>query len=312
MERPVADCQTECQTREEAAENAADALHQAQVNERVRHAKIDDARTSKQGAEARLITSRAKRADADLTAALALAQQRVEDAHKSLGEAEAKLIAAARDSLQVLLDNARESRRRATEELQSNRERQTELRISLDLRGEEGLHSLHDEALTKLQHIKRDHERTEARAEAARLLQKTFAKHRQEARQRYVEPFKERIDQLGRIVFGPTFAVELDDDLKPVRRTLNGATLAIGQLSTGAREQLGVISRLACAAIVSPDGGGAPVMIDDALGWSDPQRLQSMGAAIASAGKQCQVIVLTCTPGRYSHVGQAKVVILGT
>ena len=48
MERSVADCQTECQTCEEAAESAADALHQAQLKERVRHAKIDDARTSKQ------------------------------------------------------------------------------------------------------------------------------------------------------------------------------------------------------------------------------------------------------------------------
>ena len=53
-------------------------------------------------------------------------------------------------------------------------------------------------------------------------------------------------------------------------------------------------------------------MIDDALGWSDPQRLQNMGAAIAAAGKQCQVVVLTCTPGRYSHVGNAKVITLGT
>ena len=53
-----------------------------------------------------------------------------------------------------------------------------------------------------------------------------------------------------------------------------------------------------------------PVIIDDALGWSDPQRLQAMGAAIAAAGKQCQVVVLTCTPGRYSHVGNAKVVSL--
>ena len=44
-------------------------------------------------------------------------------------------------------------------------------------------------------------------------------------------------------------------------------------------------------------------MIDDALGWSDPQRLKTMGAAIAAAGKQCQIIVLTCTPGRYGHVG---------
>ena len=99
-------------------------------------------------------------------------------------------------------------------------------------------------------------------------------------------------------------------DLRVVRRTLGSTTLDVDQISTGAREQIGVLSRLACAAIVSPDDGGVPVMIDDALGWSDPQRLQTMGAAIKAAGKQCQVIVLTCTPGRYSHVGQAKVVHL--
>ena len=104
--------------------------------------------------------------------------------------------------------------------------------------------------------------------------------------------------------------MELDEDLQIVRRTLDGITLDISQLSTGAREQLGVLSRLACATIVSPMDGGAPVMIDDSLGWSDPKRLQGMGAAIAAAGKQCQVIVLTCTPGRYSHVGSAKVVSL--
>ena len=95
-----------------------------------------------------------------------------------------------------------------------------------------------------------------------------------------------------------------------MRRTLDGTMLDVDQLSTGAREQLGVLARLACATIVSPKDGGAPVMIDDALGWSDPQRLQGMGAAIAAAGKQCQVVVLTCTPGRYSHVGSAQVVSL--
>ena len=104
--------------------------------------------------------------------------------------------------------------------------------------------------------------------------------------------------------------MELDEDLKVVRRTLDGTTLDVDQLSTGAREQLGVLSRLACATIVSPMDGGAPVMIDDALAWSDPQLLQGMGAAIAAAGKQCQVVVLTCTPGRYSHVGSTQVVSL--
>ena len=180
----------------------------------------------------------------------------------------------------------------------------------MDLRGERGLQSVYDEAVNQLNHVVREHERQEARAEAARILREAFAKHRQQAQQRYIEPFKNCIDQLGRIVFGPTFEVELDGDLQVARRALDGTTLDVDQLSTGAREQLGVISRLACATIVSPEDGGAPVMIDDALGWSDPQRLQGMGAVIAAAGKQCQVVVLTCTPGRYSHVGNAQVVSL--
>ena len=123
-------------------------------------------------------------------------------------------------------------------------------------------------------------------------------------------PFKEQIEQLGRIVFGPTLEVELDGDLRRAQRTLHGITLDVEQLSVGAREQLAVICRLGCAAIVSPGGGGAPVVIDDALGWSDPSRLQAMGAAIAAASRDCQVIVLTCTPGRYAHVGNAEVVRL--
>ena len=306
-ERSVTDYRDEHHVCEDAAKNAAAALQKAQGSENVLAARIKDAHTSKEDAASRLAAARDNRADEALTEALVVAKEKAEDTHKSLKMVEAELNAADPDSLETLLENAREATRRATKELQSSRERQNELRISLDLRGEQGLHTLHDDALNRLQNITRQHERTEARAKTARLLQETFAKRRQQARQRYIGPFKQRIDQFGQIVFGPAFAVELDDDLRVVRRTLDGTTLDVDQLSTGAREQLGVLSRLACAAIVSPDDGGAPVMIDDALGWSDPQRLQSMGAAIAAAGKQCQIIVLTCTPGRYSHVGNAHV-----
>ena len=92
--------------------------------------------------------------------------------------------------------------------------------------------------------------------------------------------------------------------------------MPFASLSSGAREQLAVLARLACGALVSPpasDGtpGGVPVIIDDALGYSDPDRLEQVGAALGVAGKDCQVIVLTCEPGRYRGVGGAKVISLG-
>ena len=310
MSDMVKGCDAKLRACEDASQNAEAELNGARIDEAGRTAKIEVASGSKGYAASQLALDREGQTDEALVASVAAAQEKKAGDRKSLDEAKVELSDADPDTVAALLDNARQATKRAMDELQSNRDRQNGLRSSLDLRGEQGLQTAYDEAVSKLNHSVREHERQEARAEAARLLRETFAKHRHQAHQRYIEPFKECIDQLGRIVFGTTFAVELEGDLQVVRRTLDGTTLDVDQLSTGAREQLGVISRLACATIVSPEDGGAPVMIDDALGWSDPQRLQGMGAAIASAGKQCQVVVLTCTPGRYSHVGSAQVVSL--
>ena len=306
----VNDCDAKLRDCEVASQNAEGELNGVRIDEAGRTAKIEVATSSKRDDASQLALDREGQADEAFVAAVAAAQEKEAGDRKSLDEAKVQLSDADPDTVAALLDNAKQATKRAMDELQSNRDRQNGLRSSLELRGEQGLQTAFDEAANQLNHLVREYERQEARAEAALLLRETFAKHRQQARQHYIEPFKESIDQLGRIVFGPTFAVELDEDLQVVRRTLDGTMLDVDQLSTGAREQLGVLSRLACAVIVSPMDGGAPVMIDDALGWSDPQRLQGMGAAIAAAGKQCQVVVLTCTPGRYSHVGSAQVVSL--
>ena len=39
-----------------------------------------------------------------------------------------------------------------------------------------------------------------------------------------------------------------------------------------------------------------PVVIDDALGFTDPDRLARMGAVFDAVGSDGQVIVLTCSP----------------
>ena len=306
----VTDCRTRLDTCDAAAKKSEGGLNKARLNEAGLTARIKVAGDRKEESESRLAAARRIQADEALRAALVVTQGRLDAALESREDVKAQLKAADPDSLETLLLNARAAKKRAIQELQANANGQSELRARLDLHGEKGLQGLYDQALSEWEHVKREHARVEERAEAARLLQETFEKYRRQAHQRYIEPFKERIDQFGRIVFGPTFSAELDQELRVVRRTLEGATLAVEQLSTGAQEQLGVLCRIACATIVSPDDGGVPVIIDDALGWSDPQRLQAMGAAIAAAGKQCQVVVLTCTPGRYSHVGNAKVVPL--
>ena len=109
------------------------------------------------------------------------------------------------------------------------------------------------------------------------------------------------------VVDGPTFAIEIADDWTLESRFLDGTLLPFDDLSVGAKEQLGILTRLAAAQIVA-EQGGVPLIIDDALGFSDPTRLDTMGAAISAAGKHCQIVILTCTPGRFSNVGSATTV----
>jgi hypothetical protein len=55
---------------------------------------------------------------------------------------------------------------------------------------------------------------------------------------------------------------------------------------------VGILTRLAAARIIA-SLGFVPLTIDEALGFSDPERLQTMAAAIAVAVKDAEVILLT-------------------
>jgi hypothetical protein len=260
-------------------------------------------------ARATLAAARAELADQAIDQArqqAELARQQAQTAHT---EGQAALRGEDPDTLDGLVANARLARSRGAEAIRLNHDRRQRLRAVLEDRGEQGLSQRLDAALTARDHLQVELERIEARAHAARLLHDTFAARRAEARTRYLAPFRQRIEQLGRLVFGPSLQIALEADLRIASRTLHGVTVAFDQLSTGAREQLGILSRLACAMIVAGETG-APVVFDDALGWTDPQRLTQMAAAIALAGRQCQVIVLTCTPGRFAGIGDAHVVRL--
>ena len=192
------------------------------------------------------------------------------------------------------------------------RERENDLRDArafLNARGEDGLHDELDRAKSELERAEREKTGVESRAAAAKLLYETISRRRDETRARYQAPFREKIESLGKIVFGPSFSVELDDDLRVKNAMLRDAPLEFDRHSTGEREQIGLLSRLACASIVSEDGG-VPLVLDDALGWSDPTRLSDIGAALNTGARDCQVIALTCMPDRYSQVGAERVIRL--
>lgn len=261
-------------------------------------------------AEEVLAQARAEHPDVELEEHLVSSALARTEAEARMAEVSQALAAADPDTLELVAEAARDARQRGEASIRDNRDQRRSLTAVIEHTGEQGLAHRLDVAQTEVDRLRLEAERLEARAEAARLLHDTFERHRAAARHKYVAPFREQIERLGKIVFGDTLEVTLDDQLGISARTLDGVTVGFHQLSTGAREQFALITRLACAALVSADGEGAPVVFDDVLGWSDPQRLKQMGLALTVAAKNCQVIVFTCTPARFANVGAANVVRL--
>ncbi len=247
--------------------------------------------------------------DDRLDANLADAAQIVSAEGSNVTSAETSLRARNPERVKASVETSRGSLRTTQTRLTDARTELTEVQTRLKILGEEGLHEKLNAAQSRFEHLEKDNLALFRRAAAARLLFETMRDERDKARQAYVAPLKQEIEHLGRLVFDVSFQVDISEDLQISGRTANGITVPFDSLSGGTREQLSLLFRLACSMIVAKDGG-TPLILDDALGYTDPERLRSMGIALARASKQCQIIIFTCVPDRYSNIGEALVVPL--
>jgi DNA repair exonuclease SbcCD ATPase subunit len=245
--------------------------------------------------------------DEALDEALATTIQKTTNEYNHVVETEASLKAMNPGRVKTLAETARGSLRTAQKSYSTAQTELTEVQTRLKIHGEEGLYEKLHDAQTNLERLKAKNSSLFRCAAAAKLLFETMREERDNARREYVAPLKEKIEQLGLLVFDDSFEVDINDDLQIASRTLRGVTVPFDSLSGGTKEQLSLIFRSACSIIVSKDGG-APLILDDALGYTDPDRLHLMGAVLAKAAKDCQIIILTCLPARYGNIGEASVV----
>ncbi len=120
-----------------------------------------------------------------------------------------------------------------------------------------------------------------------------------EAQARYTQDRLDAVERLGRL------ASEENCRFRVVSRTLAGRTFPFESLSGGAREQISLLTRVACAQMMAPHEG-IPLILDDALGYTGPERLRAMGTILARAARKCRILILTRVPDRYLHAGPVK------
>ncbi|MFT3899607.1 MAG: AAA family ATPase [Gordonia sp. (in: high G+C Gram-positive bacteria)] len=188
-------------------------------------------------------------------------------------------------------------------------QRLAQARARIDLCREDARTDRREEAAAAHAAARAELDRVTARARAAQTLRAVLNDHRSAAHARFSEPFRRHLEDLARPLFGDDVRFDVDDQLGITARTLDDATVSFDELSVGAREQIGIIARLACAMLVD-EADGVPVIIDDALGHSDSERVAQMAQVLTRAGEHAQVIVLTCAPERYREVATARTVAL--
>lgn len=288
-----------------AVEAAQQALHTAQSSLHTRRGAVLEQERGLAAARSRLEEARREASDGDLDRAVDVAAAALAAVREEIAAHEATLTGL--DAERVLSGRALVVGE--IEELEARlnerRSRRSSLLGRLEGMGRDRVQAEHDRAGTRLDAARRHLAGLERRAGAALLLERTLLAHRERAHAQYVRPFRTAVEQLGRAVYGPDFEVQVSGSLEVEQRRLDGEWLPFHALSTGAKEQLVILIRLATALLVDPQDG-VPVLLDDALGHSDPQRLRRLARAIAAAGERTQVIVLTSNPDRFAALREAR------
>jgi hypothetical protein len=247
----------------------------------------------------RLTQQRASCTDGDLAATANADQLAALTAGRRVAELIEQRVAAAPDAVTAELADASQTAEALRARHDDAARALHEIGVELAVFGTEGRQGNLDAAESAREHARSEYTRVGRRARAVQLLRSVMERHRDTTRLRYAEPFRAELQRIGRPVFGPGFEVDVDSDLSIRSRTLDGRTVPYESLSGGAKEQIGILARLAGAALVAKEDT-VPVLIDDALGFTDPDRLAKMGEVFDTLGADGQVIVLTCTPARYA------------
>lgn len=186
----------------------------------------------------------------------------------------------------------------------------SQLRVTLaDLNG--AIHARSDSAVEETWQETRDAlatataavERLKTEVDVLDRLRQSLSSARSAARDLYLKPVISQLLPLLGLLFDDISIVFDEDTLLPQTVRRNGQDEEIDRLSGGMREQLSVLTRLAFAGLLARDGRAAPVILDDALVYSDDDRIERMFNALHQQARDQQIIVFSCRQRAFARLG---------
>ncbi len=230
------------------------------------------------------------------------------DLDQSLSEAEAHVLKLGRDagdlpSIEAALTRARSIEAAVDKEINTLREAMAGLNAEIRAQSEEAVEEKWRESSEALNAATA---RVAAYEKEVAVLQRVtiaLENARSEARELYLKPVMAELGPLLRLLFDDVSITFDDKTLLPQTILRNGQEEDVDRLSGGMREQLSVLTRLAFARLLARDGRPAPVILDDALVYSDDDRIEKMFDALHRQSRDQQIIVFSCRQRAFQKLG---------
>ncbi len=281
-------------------------LHQAQLSAGNAQTAFDQATRELSAAQALLdAPGRAEQvATANRNLVDALAQQ---SARNALAEELTRQVQEAHpDVLAQDVERFRKSAEQVEKEHSERAARLMRLEVELQSAGARGLEERRAERIRDRDQNDRRVGELRKRAEALDYLLGLLREKRQILTQRLQAPLQLHLNRYIQLLF-PQASLQLDENLSPgplTRAGTNGPEAGeFEALSFGAREQMGVLSRLAYADFLQEAGRPTLLILDDVLVHSDEERLAQMKRLLFSAATRHQILLFTCHPANWRDLG---------
>ena len=143
----------------------------------------------------------------------------------------------------------------------------------------------------------------EAEIAALRRLKAAVETEVARLKERYLQPVNKEIRPLLELLY-PEATLDFDEEkLIPQYLTRAGVSEDIRALSGGTREQIAILTRLAFARLLARSGRTPPIILDDALIFSDDDRIQKMFTALNAQASDLQMVVFSCRQRAFRDLG---------
>jgi len=313
---PQAQAEAELEAADAAEQAAASALAQAERQQASAHSRCEEARRELAAAQSVLADPARQQRQAEARQQLLATQAEHAALAARIEQARAELLQARPDIVTQDIQRLQRSIEQLEHQHRQRREQILLLENTLQQAGAQGLEEQRDAAAGELARAQRRQDELQRRAAALELLCGKLDAKRQATLDRLQAPLQARLQHYLQLLF-PGARLDMAEDLAPGTLTRQGAAGAVesgsvGALSFGAREQLGLISRLAYADLLRDAGRPTLLILDDALVHSDDTRLARMKRVIFDAAQRHQVLLFTCHPGHWRDMGVAVRQELGT